>query len=166
MGSYGFKEGKCPKCGGLALGQGRGPLKCRKCSHIFKGTGKNKFNAERSQVDGATFESRAEKYFLGDYLAIRLKAGEVRNVEWKPRLEIEAGIFYRPEAVYYDKTLGHKLAVDVKGGATKGGRFPTVKKIWRNHMDYPLHVMERDGRTGRWATTEKILPRNRKDSKK
>ena len=158
MGSYGFKTGDCPKCHGMALGQGRGPLKCRKCGHTFKGSGKNKFNAERSQIEGASFESKEERIFLTQYLTLRLKAKEVSGIEWKPRIEIEPGIHYRPEAVYLDKILGHKVAVDVKGGATKGGRFPTVKKIWRNHMDYPLHVMERSAR-GRWAVTEKILPR-------
>lgn len=154
-----FKSTKCPKDGGLALAQGKQDFKCRKCGHVFKGGRGNKYGAQKSELDGATFESNAERRYLTTYLALRLKAKEISNLEWKPRLEIEPGIFYVPEAVYFDKTLGTKLAVDVKGKATKGGRFPTVKKIWRNHMDFPLHVVEWGGRAGRWMTTEKILPR-------
>lgn len=153
-----FKSDKCPKCGGLAIAQ-KAEFKCRKCDHVFKAPKGNKYNAQKSVLDGATFESNDERRFLTQYLALRLKAKEISNLEWKPRIEIEQGIHYRPEAVYFDKNLGTKLAVDVKGGGTKGGRFPTVKKIWRNHMDYPLHVMEWGGRSGRWLTTEKIHPR-------
>lgn len=160
-----FKAEKCPKDGALALAQGKSDFKCRKCGHIFKPKKGNKYNAQRSELDGATFESNDERRFLTSYLALRLKAKEIKRMEWKPRLEIEPGIFYRPECTYFDVLLGTMLAVDVKGGGTKGGRFPTVKTIWRNHMDYPLHVVEFDPRSGRWLTTEKVLPRNGKDSK-
>lgn len=162
MGTW-FKSEKCPKDGGLALAQGKSDFKCRKCGHVFRPKKGNKYNAQKSEIDGATFESKAEKIFLNTYIALRLKAAEISRVNWKPRLEIEQGIFYVPECTFFDKILVSHLAVDVKGGATKGGRFPTVKKIWRNHMGYPLFVMEYDGRTGRWLTTEKIYPRNIKD---
>jgi hypothetical protein len=157
--SWGFKAAKCPDCGGLGIGQGRGVFKCRKCGHSFRLTGANKYNAQRSKADDATFESKEERIYFFQNLMLRRQAGQIKELAWKPRLEIEPGLFYRPEAVFFDVNLGHKVAVDVKGGATKGGRFPTVKIVWRNHMDYPLHVVERDPRTDRWLVTEKILPR-------
>ncbi len=154
-----FKSDKCPKCGGLALAQGKSEFKCRKCDNVFKAAKGNKYNAQKSEIDGATFESKLEKIFHATFIVLRVKAAEITGVNWKPRLEIERGIFYRPECTYFDKALGTHIAVDVKGGATKGGRFPTVKKIWRNHMGYPLLVMEYNARSGRWITTEKIYPR-------
>ncbi len=155
-----FKSEKCPKDGGLALALGASKeFRCRQCGHVFKAGRGNKYGAKKSALDGATFDSNAERRFLTTYLALRLKAKEIHSMHWKPRIEIETGIFYVPEVTYFDLKLGTKLAVDVKGSATKGGRFPTVKKIWRNHMDYPLHVVEFDPRSGRWLTKEKILPR-------
>lgn len=161
--SWGFKESKCPKCGGMAIGQGRGAFKCRRCAHEFRGTRGNKYGAKASKAGDATFESKEERTYFFQNLMLRLKAGQIKDLKWKPRLELEPGLFYRPEAVFYDLAMATMLAVDVKGGATKGGRFPTVKIVWRNNMDYPLHVVERDPRTDRWLTTEKILPRPRKE---
>jgi len=143
----------------MALGQGRGPFKCRRCGHEFTPKRGNKHHAERSEVGGTVFDSKAERRYLTENLAWRLRAKEIANLRIKPRYELEPGIHYRPEATYDDLALGHPVTVEVKGASTKGGRFPTIVHIWRNHMDHPLHVVEYDYRRKMFHTTRKIIPR-------
>lgn len=143
----------------MALGQGRGPYKCRRCGHAFTPKRGNKHHAQKVKVSDTTYDSRAEYKYLTVDLALRLKAGEIAELKIKPHYELEPGIKYKPEATYFDKALGSKVTVEVKGASTKGGRFPTIVHIWRNHMDHPLHVVEYDYRRKVFVTTRKILPR-------
>jgi hypothetical protein len=156
-----FKQEACPNCRGWAIGQGKGPFKCRKCGHVFTPKRGNKYHAEKSTVGSTVFDSKAEKRYLTEDLAWRLKAGEITNLVIKPRYELEPGIHYKPEATYLDVALGHPVTVEVKGSSTKGGRFPTIVNIWRNHMDHPLHIVEYDYRGKRFVTTRKIMPRGK-----
>lgn len=154
-----YKQADCPNCRGLAIGQAKGPMKCRRCGHEFTAKRGNKYHAEKCTQGSTVYDSRVEMRYLTETLAWRLKVGEISDLVIKPRLELEPGLYYKPEAQYFDKGMATKVTVDVKGSGTKGGRFPTIVIIWRNHMDHPLHVVEYDYRRKSFVTTRKILPR-------
>ncbi|MEO7958426.1 MAG: hypothetical protein ABIW76_17220 [Fibrobacteria bacterium] len=155
------KSGTCPKDRGLAVAFGKGDFRCTVCDHTFPAKRGNKFGAVSSVVAGVKFDSNDEKSFILVYLALRETAGEVRDIVVKPKYIIEPGVSYVPEVTYFDIAEGTRITVDVKGKATRSnGRFPTIKRIWKNHMDHPLHVVERD-ENGRWVTKQKITPRQK-----
>lgn len=151
----------CPRDKGLAIRFGRtAPFKCRRCGFEFQKAKANKYNAKKAPGDGdKTFDSRLEVRYLR-HLELRQAAGEIHSIRWKPRIEVDTDIFYKPEVTYYDIGMATDVTADAKGGATKGGRFPTICKLWRNHMDHPLHVVEQSAR-GLFKTTRKILPRGK-----
>lgn len=152
----------CPRDKGFSIRFGTGLFKCRVCGFEFKKNKGNKYGAKKSTDGTESFDSALEVRYLR-HLRLRQAVGQISNIRWKPTYEVDTGVFYKPEVTYFDHALGTDITADAKGGATKGGRFPTICKLWKNHMDHPLHVVEQDKedrRTGAWKTTRKVLPRN------
>ncbi len=156
------KSVACPKDSGLSIAFGSGDFRCTACGFSFPAKKTNKYNAKKSTVDGIVYDSNDEKSFILTYLVLRQVAGEVKDIRIKPKYTLEEGVAYRPEVTYWDVALATDITVDVKSPATLStGRFPTVKRIWRNHMDHPLHIVMRDRKAKTWFTKQKINPRRK-----
>lgn len=84
--------------------------------------GRNKFGAQRCELDGITFASKAERNYYA-LLKVREKAGEVSNVELQPVYELSVNGqlvgTYRPDFRFYDARDKRVRVVDVKGVRTR-----------------------------------------------
>ena len=81
----------------------------------------NKYNAQRTLLDGICFDSKAEAtYYAG--LQLRHKAGEVEDVELqRPYALIVDGALictYRADFVFWDVAQRRRRVIDVKGVVT------------------------------------------------
>lgn len=118
----------------------------------------NKYNARKVTAYGVSFDSKLEKDYAAHLLLIE-KAKEIKDLTLKPTgIEIVPGIRYNPDFSFTEVESGLQVVVDTKGSATKAGRFPTIKKLWRLFMaPYILRVVER-GRAGTFIVTKEIHP--------
>lgn len=118
----------------------------------------NKYNACKVYAYGVTFDSKLEKDYAAHLLLLE-KAKEIKDLTLKPSgIEIIPGIRYNPDFSFTEVSSGLKVVVDTKGSATKAGRFPTIKKLWKLFMaPYLLRVVER-GRGGTFIVTKEIHP--------
>ena len=123
------------------------------CQKFVKSGRGNKYGASR-QIGGA--DSKLEASRFAD-LALLLKAGEIRDLEIHPRLEVQpegcATVFFKVDAHYFEKQKHGWVEVyeDAKGSsATMGGRFPVVWKLLRHrHPTAILRIAMRE--KGRWV---------------
>ena len=125
------------------------------CSLARRG---NKFHAVPAEWEGRRYASTAERDYRA-VLAWREMAGEVRNIEEQPRVELEPGIFYKPDFQLEEKngSGGWRLAYhEVKGMETE--RFRLICKLWRLHGKAPLRVVKRAGRRAHFCTVREIYP--------
>ena len=85
---------------------------------------RNKFGAIKSEVDGFTFDSKAEARRYSE-LRIREKAGEICELELQPRFVLQAGDkgevvgVYLGDFAYHDLRQKRRIVEDVKGQDTK-----------------------------------------------
>lgn len=101
----------------------------------------NKFNARRVCLDGHVFQSQLE----ADYYLFA-KAIHGNKLEVHPSLTLVAGIRYKPDFAFPEK--GRMVYVDTKSDATGGGRFPVIKKLWREFGPGVLRIVYRGPRGG------------------
>ena len=112
----------------------------------------NKYNAKRTPFGGRMYDSRMEAARAAE-LSLLEKAGAITNLREKPRIELERGIFYKPDFAYREGTRA--IHEEVKG--CRGERWNLIRKIWALHGPTTLRVtiVER----GRTRVIEEILPR-------
>lgn len=99
----------------------------------------NKYNAVKTEVDGITFDSKAEAKRYSE-LKLMKQAGEIRWFNRQPSFLLTGGIRYRPDFIVCDKD--YKLWVeDVKGMSTQV--FRMKQKMWAEmYPDIPLEVVK------------------------
>ena len=101
------------------------------------------------------YDSRAEADYR-QLLETRLQFGEIRDIEEQPRIELERGIFYRPDFTFFEIRTERQIWVEVKGVETD--RFRFITKIWRLHGPGLLQVVRRRGRESPFRITKQIFP--------
>jgi hypothetical protein len=92
----------------------------------------NKYNARKVSSDGHDFDSRIESRRYA-YLRLRQAAAEISNLTPHPPTVFlsEAHVPYAPDFYYVEDGL--ECWEDVKGAATRGGRWPTIKLLWKSY---------------------------------
>lgn len=88
---------------------------------------KSKFSAEKTSIDGHTFDSKKEANYYSE-LKIREKAGEITNLKLQPRYLLQDGFAYNGKSYrkieyiadfeYFDISKNSIVVVDVKGYKT------------------------------------------------
>lgn len=99
----------------------------------------NKYRNICTQIDGITFDSRAEARRYGE-LKMLQQAGEIQGFARQVSFLLPGEIRYRPDFLVCDKD-GTVWAEDVKGFET--AEFKLKQKLWR--QAYPwmqLHVVK------------------------
>lgn len=99
----------------------------------------NKHHARRVVLDGHVFQSQLE----ADYY-VYAKAVYGRTLKVHPSVELVAGIRYKPDFSFVE--AGRLVFVETKSDSTKGERFPTVKKLWREFGPGTLRIVYRGPR--------------------
>lgn len=98
----------------------------------------NKYNAVRKDVDGITFDSKAEARRYGE-LKLLKQAGEIRWFNRQPSFLLHVDR-YRPDFIICDKD-GRIYVEDVKGMVTRA--FIKKQKEWALlYPDIPLEVVK------------------------
>ncbi len=117
---------------------------------------RNKLGARRVPgLGGRMYDSQAERDYRAE-LELLLRAGAIMDLVEQPRLEIEPGVFYRPDFGFIEK--GRPVYVDVKGYIDHRGRFPLICKLWRLHMGAVLRIVKRERRGRSFVVVKEILP--------
>lgn len=120
---------------------------------------KQKFGNVKTMLYGVGFDSKLEADYAR-YLKLLEMAGEIKDLQLKPPgIEILPSLRYKPDFQFTEVKTGLRVVVDTKGGATKGGRFPTICKLWRLFMQgQVLRVVERRGQLNDFVITKEIKP--------
>jgi len=113
----------------------------------------NKYGAVRTVRDGRSFASRIEADY-GAELELRERAGEIHGLAYQPRVELEPGLFYKPDFAFMER--GRPVFVEVKGVRTD--RYRLICKLWRLHGPGVLREVMRRGRGARFVVTREIPP--------
>ena len=121
----------------------------------------NKYGARRAvDRNGRMYDSTAERD-RAEELRLLEKAGEIRNLQAQPRLELERGIFYKPDFAYEEQVYGsaywRPIWEDVKGVVTE--RFRLICKLWALHGPGVLRITQRRSRKDGFRVTREILPK-------
>ena len=90
-----------------------------------------KYRNVKTEVDGITFDSRAEADRYRD-LRVLLNVGEIRGFDLQPSFLLPGGVRYRPDFIVCGKD-GVVWVEDVKGVETQA--FKLKRKLWEQR--YP-----------------------------
>lgn len=107
-------------------------------------SGRNKFGAVKTKVDGITFDSKKE---AGRYKQLRLMemAGLIKELEIQPKYDLMVNGtkigFYKADFRYIDTQTGKTVVEDVKGGPTATPVYKLKKKILATY-DPPVLIVE------------------------
>lgn len=108
-----------------------------------------KFNAKKTELDGITFDSKAEAKRYSE-LKLLKRAGEIEALSLQPRFVLQEGyisgegkrvrpITYIADFAYIDKKTGKTIVEDVKGMRTSV--YKLKKKLFEK-THYPLTIKE------------------------
>lgn len=90
----------------------------------------NKYNAQRTTVDGITFASKKEAGRIGE-LKLLERAGHIRNLELQPKFPLVVNgvkvCTYIADAAYFEKNA--RVVEDVKSGPTKTPAYRIKRKL-------------------------------------
>ena len=114
----------------------------------------NKYHARKALFQGRLYDSTAERDYAHE-LDILMRAGEIFDLDTQPRIELEPGVFYKPDFSFTEH--GRRVYVDVKGVETE--RFSLICRIWRNWGPGPLRIVKRSARNRGFMVVREIMPR-------
>lgn len=120
----------------------------------MRAVARNKYGAKQTLALGRRFDSGAEAARAAE-LSLLERAGAIADLVFQPRVELEPGIFYRPDFAYRER--GRVVWEDVKGVETE--RFRLIKRLWRLHGGGPLRITKRSGIRGGFRVVQEVLPR-------
>lgn len=124
-------------------------------ARLARSPARNKFNAKRAPGPwGRMYDSLAERDFALELAALET-AREISDVQTQPRIELEPGIFFKPDFSWLER--GRRVYCDVKGVTT--ARFHLICKLWRLHGPGPLRIVKRARQRNRFVTVREILPK-------
>jgi hypothetical protein len=110
---------------------------------------RNKYNAQKTVVDGITFDSKKEACRYSELVLLQ-RAGEITHLELQPKIMLFSGttpvrgesgrqLFYRADFRYFDIKLERRVIEDCKGFKTKEY---LLKKAFVKAMQPGLEVVE------------------------
>lgn len=111
---------------------------------------RNKFNAKKIRdCNGVVVaDSKAERDFLLHYLALREKAGEIKDITKWPTVKMTPFISWKLDYSYIEVDTGELIYTDVKG--VEGERFRILKNLWKTVGTTTLEIAKKDYRTNTW----------------
>lgn len=102
-------------------------------------TSRNKYNASKCEMDGITFDSKAERKRYIDLTMMK----QAKLIKWfnrQPSFLLAGGIRYRPDFIVCDSD-GLIYVEDVKGMAT--AMFRMKQKLWNEaYPDIELRIIK------------------------
>jgi hypothetical protein len=99
---------------------------------------KQKYNAQKTVIDGESFPSKFEAAGWRIFKALEA-SGAIRDLSRYERVRLsDAGIPYKPDWSYTDVGTNQKRFVEMKGVETD--RFRLIKKLWKAYGPAPLEV--------------------------
>ena len=99
---------------------------------------KTKYRANKTSVDGHTFDSKKEAdYYLE--LKLRLQAGDIRGFCLQPTFILAKGLKYKADFIIFNND-GSSSVIDVKGYRTK--EYITKKKIFEDKFNLKIIEIE------------------------
>lgn len=124
--------------------------------------GRSKFSNKRAALPPALraaeavrlYDSTAERDRAAELRLMR-DAGEIADLEEQPRLELERGVYYRPDFKYVDRRLG-LVHEDVKGA--EGERWRIIVHLWAIHGPTLLLVTKRARKRDGFRVVRTITP--------
>ena len=99
-----------------------------------KGNKKSKYGAEKTSIDGQTFDSRKE----ADYyckLKYRLQGGDIKGFCLQPIFILAPGLKYKADFIVFNND-GTSEVIDVKGFKTK--EYITKKKVFEDKFNLKI----------------------------
>jgi hypothetical protein len=116
----------------------------------------NKYHAKRSEADGRSFHSQAERDCY-QYLKLLERAGEIDSIECQVTTPLTAGITHKTDFKYWDCKLGETVWGEYKGFEDQ--RWRDIRKLWKFYGPGRLRVYR--GRGTRITLAEEIIPESR-----
>lgn len=114
---------------------------------------RSKFHAEATEAPtGRVYPSRLEATRAGELRYLQM-SGVIHDLTEQPRVELERGIFYKPDFRYRE---GDRIIHEEAKGY-RGPRWMMVRKLWALHGPTTLRVTAM--KRGRIQIVEEILPR-------
>lgn len=103
-----------------------------------KPTKKAKYRANKTSVDGHTFDSLKEANYYND-LKLRLKAGDIKGFCLQPIFILAPGLKYKADFIVFNND-GTYDVIDVKGYKTK--EYIAKKKVFEDKYNLKLIEIE------------------------
>ena len=97
---------------------------------------KSKYRANKTSVDGHTFDSQKEADFYAE-LKLKQKAGEIKAFCMQPIFMLAPSLKYKPDFIIFNNDNSIEV-IDVKGFKTK--EYITKKKVFEDK--YNLKIIE------------------------
>lgn len=108
---------------------------------------RNKYNAQKVEIDGHKFDSKAEaRYYV--YLKDRAKKGEIYGLELQRPFALIGPdgtliTTYRADFYFYEQAEKRFRVIDVKGGkATQTDAFRMKKRLMKSLLGIDVEVVE------------------------
>lgn len=112
----------------------------------LKGSQANKYNAQKTRVDGHLFDSKMEAEYYEILKSQTMIGGQIQHIDVHPVMTLPGGIRYKPDFMIYWVTSEIEV-IDVKGVMTKD--FKIKRKLFdETHPLAPLVVVQKRG--GEW----------------
>lgn len=105
-------------------------------AYTDKGMKKTKYRANKTSVDGHTFDSKKEAEYYCD-LKIRLQAGDIKGFCLQPIFMLAPGLKYKADFIIFNNDNTTEV-IDVKGYKTK--EYIAKKKVFEEK--YNLKITE------------------------
>lgn len=120
---------------------------------------RHKFGAKPSFDGVRHWASQAERAYYGELL-LREKAGDVRDIECQPVVDLVAGIRFKPDFRFYecggDHRPGRYVYVDVKGVITEAAALKF--RLWKAFGPSVLRIVKRGSKREPWRVVKEIIP--------
>ena len=103
-----------------------------------KGKKKSKYRANKTSIDGHTFDSQKEaEYYVG--LKNRLMAKDIKGFCLQPIFILAPGLKYKPDFIIFNND-GSQEVIDVKGFKTK--EYIAKKKVFEEKYNLTITEIE------------------------
>ena len=99
---------------------------------------KSKYRANKTSVDGHTFDSEKEANFYCD-LKLRLQGKEINGFCLQPTFILAPGLKYKADFIVFNKDNTYDI-IDVKGFKTK--EYIAKKKVFEDKFNFKITEIE------------------------
>ena len=104
-------------------------------NYTEKGNKKTKYRANKTSVDGHTFDSQKEADYYVE-LKNRLKATDIKGYCLQPTFILAPGLKYKADFIVFNNDCKDPEVIDVKGFKTK--EYIAKKKVFEEKFDLTI----------------------------